>query len=227
MIRFIGDVHGNYQSYLALINRVEYSIQVGDLGLNYEPLRKKENIDWSKHKAIAGNHDCYEENSSEYFSKQPMFLENYGHFTLDNKGIFYVRGAWSIDWRQRQEYNLFNSEAIWWEDEELSCQELEIAIDLYKQIKPEIVVTHECPSSIVQFVTNPLFTHAFGYDRSVIETNTNITLQRMLDYHKPERWFFGHYHCKKELILDRTIFRCLDQINPNISKDKQDYYDYV
>ena len=45
-IRFIGDVHQRYEGYFPLLWDVEYSIQVGDLGLDYTYLTR--NLDVSR-----------------------------------------------------------------------------------------------------------------------------------------------------------------------------------
>ena len=48
-LRLIGDVHGKYDAYLDLIKEADYSIQLGDLGLDYFFLSQ---VDYKKHKLI-------------------------------------------------------------------------------------------------------------------------------------------------------------------------------
>jgi len=207
----VGDSHNLDNYYLSIIKDHEYSLQVGDLGLNYSKLRSA-NVNWCKNRAIAGNHDNYQTDSPEHFAKQPFFLGNYGLYVVDGKQIFYMRGGWSIDWYWRQEQQKQGGEPIWWEDEELFIEECDKAISLYTELKPDLVVTHECPLEIVQHVTDPTFVRRFGFTSGVIPTRTNQTLQTMFDIHQPAMWIFGHYHQRKEVSVKNTNFVCLDQI---------------
>jgi len=55
MIRIIGDVHGLMSQYLDLISPVEYSVQLGDMGLDYSEIAHL----GKSHVFIPGNHDNY------------------------------------------------------------------------------------------------------------------------------------------------------------------------
>ncbi len=138
MLRIVGDCHGLYNEYLQLVRDSEHSIQVGDLGLHYKFLRDS-NINWENHRVLGGNHDNYlhHENNDEYFHYQPFALPDYGMKYVDDKEIFFTRGAWSIDRKYRTEG------ISWFPEEELSTWQLEEAIRIYKNVKPEIVITHE------------------------------------------------------------------------------------
>lgn len=195
---------------MPLLRDVDYVLQVGDLGMDYSYLRRvltKDKISCSRF--LAGNHDCYQEDSPEYFRKQPFFLGDYGVHTVGTLNIFYVRGAWSIDHKRRQE----EKPPSWWEEEELTLEQGDQALELYKELKPDFVVTHECPQSLVRFVTNPDFCLRFGYAPGTITTRTNSLLQLMLDFHRPLVHIFGHYHTRWESEIDGTKFICLDMAN--------------
>lgn len=228
-IRYIGDSHGRYDLYLNLIKNCDYSIQVGDLGLDYSQLKYKNGeykFDTTKHKFLPGNHDNLDKNSLDYCLVQPNCLGDFGLYEIPGiEPIFYVRGAWSIDhkWRQAQQSWPKNGPVTWWPEEELSVAQLEKAIEMYKQVKPAIVVTHEAPMELVQYVTNPEFCLNFGYPAGTIRTRTNMALQVMFDYHKPKIWLFGHYHQRWEDNIKGTEFVCLDMCR---SRDQStNYYD--
>ena len=43
-------------------------------------------------------------------------------------------------------------------------------------------------------------------------SRTCVALQRMLEIHRPERFFGGHYHVSREFALNGTVFRCLGEL---------------
>lgn len=189
-MRIIGDVHQEYKHYLRIIDGATYSLQLGDLGFNYTRLK---GLDISRHRAIRGNHDNYR-------TSHPIFLGSYGTYTAETKTIFYVGGAWSIDKQYR------TPGINWFLDEELSPSSLAEATKLYGELKPSMVVSHDCPLAIVQYVADPQFS------ASPIETRTNKALQAMLDIHCPDLWIFGHYHTRKTIKHKGTTFECLDMV---------------
>jgi predicted phosphodiesterase len=234
VVRFIGDVHQSYDDYLPLLRGVKYSVQVGDLGLSYAHLRKQQKIDWRRHKAIAGNHDCYQEDSPEYHLRQPFMAGEGGILPLydptspipgrlvdlegDEVAIFYVRGAWSID----QKYRTVGID--WWPQEELPQETLNYLHELYVAAKPKYMVSHEAPLSVIHNVTNPRMVAQYGFTEPIIRTRTNQALQRMLEAHRPRFWFFGHYHRPWTREIDGTTFVCLDTVH-NDTHVRRAYFD--
>jgi hypothetical protein len=102
-LRIIGDVHGKFQDYIALTKECDYSIQVGDMGFDYSELRVLSKDD---HKFIGGNHDNYD----KYYGS-PHALgstitigmgKDFGIATHGGLDFFFLRGGFSIDWKQRQ-----------------------------------------------------------------------------------------------------------------------------
>jgi hypothetical protein len=80
-------------------------------------------------------------------------------------------------------------------------------IDGYAAIKPEIVITHDCPESIAHEMLAAL-------NRRKIEdgSRTRQALERMLHLHQPREWFFGHWHVSLQFKSGRTLFRCLNEL---------------
>jgi hypothetical protein len=201
-LRIIGDVHGRLGRYVELAKEAEYSIQVGDCNFNYDYLRRT--LDPVRHRIIAGNHDNYTEGLPDQFILQsPHFLGDYGIYTVPGFGdIFYLRGGYSIDWQMRMEG------IDWWKKEEMDYSKLLEAIEFYKQKKPDFVITHECPKSLI-----PEFATIKG--KEFKPSRTAEALEQMLDfqYHKPKRWIFGHHHQDKIIEVNGTIFQCLAELS--------------
>jgi hypothetical protein len=205
MLRLIGDVHGKHKQYLEVIHNVEYSLQVGDFGFNYNILN---NISPLNHRIIAGNHDNH-----DICNDWPHFLPKFGYSILGGISFFHVQGAFSIDWRERVEYDQLNNTKSWWENEELTYRELEEAVDFYENIKPEIVVSHEAPRSVADYFGKASALIQFGYNPNTFTTRTSEALDAMLKIHRPFIWAFGHYHKTREITEEKTRFICLDELN--------------
>lgn len=188
--RIIGDVHGHYEEYHHLLKKANHTLQVGDFGFNYKTLL---GIDARQHRVIGGNHDNYDE-----IKHWPHFLGDYGVHTIEGFGdVFFIRGGLSIDRHLRTEG------VSWWPDEELSMAKCYAAMVEYTRIKPDFVVSHECPITIVPHVTE---------SSHIIPSRTNQLLERLFAIHKPSQWVFGHYHKKYEKVIDGTQFTCLDEL---------------
>lgn len=193
-LRVIGDVHGTEYAYLAFIGNAEYSIQVGDFDCEYQHLIEK-GVDPNRHVFIGGNHEDY-----GTIAKVPHFLGDFGTFHVPDFGdVFFLRGAFSVDFKNRSI----------WPEEELSRERLQQAIDLYAQVKPRMLVSHECPLDIVQYVTNPEFMTSMGFEQAVVKTKTNQALQAMTDIHPPKVHCFGHYHRNWRNKVKDTLYFCV------------------
>ena len=201
-IRILGDVHSKFTQYIDIVKDCDYSLQVGDMGFNYDKL---EQLNPDRHKFIFGNHD-----------RHPDCLQNahcLGKYGVWHN-IFYVSGAWSIDKKRR------TIGVDWWEEEELTQDDLDHAIEMYKWVSPKVMVSHECPLEWVKLVTSKEVVENLGYGRykdGVIPTRTNHALQEMLNYHKPKLYIFGHYHQDYTYSYaykgEDKIFICLNELS--------------
>lgn len=200
-IRIIGDVHGKFRNYRDVIRDVPRSIQVGDMGVGFK--RNHGDFEWcanppydsmsrGDHKFIRGNHD-----NPQACSRHPYWIAD--GTVVD--GIYCLGGAVSIDkaWRTQG--------LDWWPDEECSYAELERMIDDYAAIKPEVVVTHDCPSSIANEILS-----AFNMQKIEDGSRTRVALERMLESHQPREWFFGHWHVSLSFVREQTRFTCLNEL---------------
>lgn len=189
----IGDVHGKYDRYHKIIRQIEkhpYTLQVGDFGFRLDTLK---NVDSTKHLILPGNHDQY-----DICYNYPHFLGDYGYTSLNRIEFFYYRGAYSID----RQYRTVGID--WWENEQVSIDEFIKARELYRTIKPKIVITHDCPQNIASMMLEP--------GQRVYENTTGWALQELLNIHEPNLWFFGHHHQSRTIQYGNTKFICLDEL---------------
>lgn len=188
--RLIGDVHGHYGTYHRLLRKAKHTLQLGDFGFKYATLSA---VDAEKHRIIGGNHDNYDD-----IGNWPHFLGDYGVHNVPGFGdIFFVRGGFSIDRSGRVEG------ISWWAQEELSMSACYAALDEYSKIKPDFIVTHECPETVVPYVTSTTL---------VIRSRTKQLLEQMFAIHKPKQWVFGHYHRSWSKVIEGTHFTCLREL---------------
>jgi hypothetical protein len=194
MITLIGDVHGKYDKYLEITSKHKYTIQLGDLGFNYDVLK---GIDNTRHLILLGNHDNY-----DACYNHAHFLYDYGYTRLNAVDFFYYRGAYSID-RQDRTIGI-----DWWENEEVKIDEFMKARELYRQIKPNIMISHDCPSDVVEHLLKP--------NQRRYENITGWALNELFHIHQPKLWFFGHHHKSWQMNINGTDFRCLNELETYI-----------
>lgn len=190
----IGDVHGKIDAYHSILkkNGIENrSLQVGDFGLTKQHEWHLNTLDSSLHKVNFGNHDDYS------YLNHPHSCGNYSFNAEYN--LFTVRGAKSID-------KIYRTENVdWWANEELTYSEFQPIIDEYERLKPDIVVSHDCPFDIRYTL--------YGYDDKSI---TVQGLQAMLSIHKPKLWIFGHHHASLKETIRGTTFMCLAELETTV-----------
>lgn len=180
-IRFIGDIHAQFNDYLEIIKGCDKSIQVGDFGVGFG---YKVPIVEGEHYFIRGNHD-----NLEKCKLHPKFIED----GRSESGFFFLGGAFSIDQSLR-------TEGIdWWANEEMSIVQLNEMIERYEISKPSIMVTHDC-SSIATY-----------FPQYKIPTRTGQALDAMYAIHKPKLWVFGHYHQDIDVVINGTRFVCVNR----------------
>jgi len=189
-LRVTGDVHGHIRKYVenikaAAADGVTHSIQIGDMGFDYAPLM---DLDPAFHKFVGGNHDNYD-------NLPPHCLKEFGTYKVDELTIFYIRGAYSVDKHYRV------PGISWWAAEELSLIAMNDALAAYKEAKPDVVITHDCPKYLLpRVITNHW---------KLQPSNTNELLNECWLAHEPKRWYFGHHHQDLIIKSGNTRFRCL------------------
>jgi predicted phosphodiesterase len=186
-MRYIGDSHAKFTQYVELTQDCPASIQVGDFGIGFKEVPEV----GPGHRFIRGNHD-----SPELARRHPHWIPD-GHVEDDH---FFLGGGESIDRAMRTEGK------DWWADEQLSMNELYELMDVYEAAKPRVVVTHECPSDVACL----LFNHV-RY-RELNPSRTSQALSSLLFIHRPEVWIFGHWHQRRDQVIEGTRFICLEEL---------------
>ena len=183
-VRFVGDVHGRFGDLCDLIagHGCDF-VLLGDVGLGFSrELDCKFPCSVNLH-FIRGNHDC-----PEVCFRTAGYLGDFGYH--EGLGLFFVSGAFSIDWYCRREG------VSWWRDEELSYAQFQDAVGLFEKVRPEVMVSHDCPESVTQFF----------YDRGRIRSVTSSALDVMFSSHRPKLWVFGHHHRNVDFEFSGTRF---------------------
>ena len=230
---FVGDVHGKTDILINLIKRRTDGpvFQLGDMGLGFPGVALPEQPDLL---FIRGNHD-----DPAACQKHPNYAGEFGY--LPAHDLFFLSGAWSIDYGWRQAWNQAKLEEwvrykqnsskppqkVWWEDEELSQPQLDAAVALYIEKKPRVVATHEAPTDAAKY----LLSGGFRPEKAeCANTRTSKALQQMYEAHQPDYWLFGHYHRDLEFTLvkdnepHKTRFICLNELSVQeiLTKPKED-----
>lgn len=202
----IGDLHGNFKWLEKQLESIKKNndqlIILGDVGIGFPEKIRKFDYDkeiWKIEYGLSdfkydpkylvwlrGNHD-----SPSKCKNHPNYLGDYGMY----KDIFYISGAFSID------KDIRIPGVDWWHDEELSISELNAAIDLFDTLKPDVVISHDCPQKILHL----MHTHR-------ISTRTGQALDQMLEIHQPKLWVFAHHHISLNQKFEQTTFICLNEL---------------
>lgn len=204
LTRIIGDIHGEWELYHQTATDAinfggcERTIQVGDFGVGFSGPYWHDRADefhWDgTHRFIRGNHD------------DPARCKKMAGWIQDGRiedDVMFIGGAWSIDHALRTEG------VSWWADEELSMEQLYRMIDIYDQVRPRVMITHDAPLD----VTTEMFIQSglalFKNSAKAIPTRTGMAFNTMLDIHQPDEWYFGHWHHSMQYKYGRTMFQCL------------------
>lgn len=234
----IGDVHGRMDEYMHATRRAEWSLQLGDLGFEYDCLA---NVDPHRHRVVAGNHDNYagevldERDVEKAQQRDPTarftvnmegavvrlihqtahFLGDFGTWSVLSSGveggpkeIFYCRGAKSTDKADR------TPGTNWFAEEELTEARLKAAVEFYGRTQPYLVATHTAPTSLLPQILPGTILRP---------TRTNDALQRMFEMHQPKYWLFGHYHIPWGKQVGGTRFFCLAELQCAVFNSRLDF----
>jgi len=208
LTRLIGDIHGLINDYRVFaINDFEGpTIQIGDFGIGFgqsdywhEFINDFHTL--SNHRFIRGNHD------NPYMCQEMIGYIPDG--TTEND-VMFIGGAWSIDnpnappgWYKRTAY------VDWWPEEECTDDQFEAMFETYKRVKPRVMITHDCPSSI----SYEMFWGSGFLKGPVYPNRTGEWLDRFFEAHQPEFHFFGHWHKTMALKRGNTTFVCLGELD--------------
>jgi len=82
------------------------------------------------------------------------------------------------------------------------------ARELYRIVKPDIVITHDCPDEVGFRLLKPF--------QRKYENLTGWALQELFNIHQPKIWRFGHWHQSWNMNISGTDFRCLNELETEL-----------
>lgn len=201
-MKFIGDVHGKFSQYERIIREHSGTIQVGDMGVGF---RRWPHGEWQTNppydkmvKAeawfIRGNHD------NPFICQQHSRCIKDGdvHTTQKGNKIMFIGGGLSIDKAYRIE------DYSWWPEEELTYEQMCEIAEKYLAEKPDVMVTHECPSVHVDRIHES--------HHRLDNSRTTQFFQSLWAQHQPKLWIHGHHHISTESDINGTKFVCLAEL---------------
>jgi hypothetical protein len=209
LTRLIGDIHGMFNAYqtFSIDNFEGPTIQLGDFGIgmgqsDYWHENVNEFHSTKVHRFIRGNHD------NPHVCKQDM--TGYIPDGTVEGDVMYIGGAWSIDNPAAPPGWYCRTPGVdWWFEEECSDQEYEAMLDVYKSVKPRVMITHDCPG----VVSYEMFWNSGILKGPVYPNRTAEWFNRFYDAHQPEFHFFGHWHHSMMYKRGATTFVCLGELD--------------
>lgn len=222
MIYLTGDIHGGRRLPDRLkdcnyFTEKDILIVLGDFGLIFAPEQTEEEDYWLRWLAnkpwktlfLDGNHEnhirlneypeviCYGSAVREIIENKIYYLERGNVYTIEDKKIFIMGGATSIDSYLRTMY------VDWWPEENISSADMTNAyfnLERYN-FKVDYVLTHAAPEDIAEIVLKN------GLNVTNIYDDPNAkALSVILSDIKFKKWYFGHYHIDYKV---NNLFQCL------------------
>jgi hypothetical protein len=216
-LRIIGDVHGQVtlndlytreaRPYLDIISEAPYSVQIGDMGDGETYGQLVASVDATRHCFFPGNHDHYDR-------LPPHSLGDFGTVCWGEVDFFFIRGAESIDREKLIGLGQQLGKTLWFEQEQLTDEQMDAAEREYLRVRPKIVLSHDAPTEIAEFA----WQHArrLGAPNPGLRfqpSRTNAFLTRLMEHHPPKLWLFGHHHRDWTYRESNTLFVCVGELS--------------
>jgi hypothetical protein len=216
-LRIIGDVHGQIhpedvpggqsQPYLEIIAGVPYSVQIGDMGDGETYHELVTDVDPRHHSFFPGNHDHYDHLPAHN-------LGDFGAVCWGGMEFFFVRGAESTDRGKLIRLGRELGKTLWFEQEELTEEQMQAAEEAYVRARPRIVLSHDGPTNIARLAWKNARKFGAPNPGAVFQpSRTTEFLARLLDHHPPRLWVFGHHHRDWKYQEDETLFVCVGELS--------------
>ena len=207
-----GDCHGDFSRFKDYDREIQKDeetavIILGDAGLNWTLDEHDAQVKNSLNKrynftiyCVRGNHEARPQNVEDMHliydedvhgevyiqDKWPKirYFKDFGLYLINGLEVAIIGGAYSVDkW-----YRLKNG-FRWFEDEQLTDEEMIAATAEFTGMEVDIVLTHTCP---IGWVPRDLFLS--GIDQSSVDNSMELFLEEIAKCFGWKVWLFGHYH---------------------------------
>ena len=217
ILRVIGDVHGQTDAdnlftrdarpYFEVIADASYSVQVGDMGDGETYGQLVAHVDAGRHCFFPGNHDHYDR-------LPPHSLGDFGPVCWGGVDFFFVRGAASADREKLVRLGQRLGKTLWFEQEELTDEQMRAAAQEYLRVRPRIVLSHDAPTDIARLAWQHARQMSPPNPEAVFcQSRTSDFLERLLEQHRPRLWLFGHHHRDWREREGETLFVCVGELS--------------
>lgn len=123
-----------------------------------------------------------------------IFLKNGEIYTINNKKVLVIGGAYSIDKNIRLLYGWH-----WFKDEQLSKSEMNTILEKYQGTHVDVILSHTSPKKF-----EPVEVFLSGIDQKTVDKTMEEFLDTVEETIKYDKWYCGHYHTEK--IVDKIEF---------------------
>jgi hypothetical protein len=184
LLQVLGDIHG-IERLPRRITRPTF--QLGDLALDYEGL---DLYDPNLLKFGQGNHDDHNILTK---NPPPHFVGRFGSVVHGGVAFYWIGGAYSHDHAHRTMFHDI------WPNEELAFTEATRVLKEVKELRPEMIISHEAPDTI----RKRLHPEWEG-------SHTSRLLDEVLKVAPPKLWVAGHLHQSYRERVGNTLVIGLD-----------------
>ena len=229
-VLIVGDVHGRHPKLAEVLRqaqtdfRIAAAIQVGDFGFYQDIIRRAreeqvrfpvplhvidgnhEDHQWLRRALLTGAGRVWRQELNLHYQSRPSVVQ------LGASRVGFLGGALHVD--RPQKHNWLSGFPNY-----ILRRHREHAAALFNQQRPELIVTHSCPSrigigihsaaemqpGIAEHIT------AAGFDSGPHDDCGEVELGRLwveLSY-RPRAWVFGHFHRAHQSIVEGTRFVCV------------------
>lgn len=210
-----GDCHGEFSRFKNYDKEIQKDpntavIILGDAGLNWtldEHDAQMKNFLSEHYKftiyCVRGNHEArpqnvpdmkfvYDENvKGEIYMQDKWpnirYFKDFGLYLIDGFEVAVVGGAYSVD-----KWYRLNRGYRWFEDEQLSTEEMIACTAEFTNMEVDFVLTHTCP---ICWEPKDLF--LTGIDQSSVDKTMELFLEEIAKVFGWKIWLFGHYHADR------------------------------
>ena len=213
MFYITGDTHRDF-TIVHNLPKGSTLIILGDVGINYflneedKELKEYLNSLDITFLCVQGNHEERPENIPTYKENKMyggkvfieddypnlIFLKNGEIYTINNKKVLVIGGAYSIDKNIRLTYGWH-----WFKDEQLNKSEMNMILEKYQGTHVDVILSHTSPKKY-----EPVEVFLSGINQNTVDKTMEEFLVTVEETIKYDKWYCGHYHTEK--IVDKIEF---------------------